>query len=107
MATIKSWATRHKTPGGTASRELGLDPERLRSRVRDLGAHIVDTFSDAAGTEQVRAMESPLRAKLVDLVAKRAARCMRLVEPGRSAVPLGGPPGLPGLEAVEDDPPSL
>ena len=74
---------------------------------RELGGRIADAFIDAAATEQVRAMESPLLAKLVDLVAKRAARCMRLVEPGRGAVPLGGPPGLPGLEAVEDDPPSL
>ena len=91
----------------TAAQELGLDPERLRLRVRDLGSRIADGFSDAADTKQVRAMESPLPAKLVNLVAKRAARCMRLVEPGRGAVPLAGSPGMPGLEAVEDDPPSL
>ena len=87
-----------------ASRELGLDPERLRSRVRELGGRIADAFVDAAGTEQVRAMESPLPAKLVDLVAERAARCMRLLEPGRGAMPLANPPGVPGLELPGNDP---
>ena len=69
-----------------AARELDLDPERLLIRVRELGARIADSFSDAASTEQVRAVESPLPAKLVDLVAKRAARCMGMLEAGHGEV---------------------
>ncbi len=94
----------HDTWGAAAS-ELGLDPERLRSRVRDLGARITDSFLDAAATEQVQAMESLLPAKLVDLVARRAARCVRLVEAGH-----GGVAALWNLEPIDlprSEPPSL
>ena len=86
-----------------ASRELGLDPERLRLRVRELGGRIADAFIDAAATEQVRAMESPLPAKLVDLVAERADRCMQLVD----TIPETGPRPIverpPGVETPRND----
>ena len=65
---------------GQAHRDLRSVP---RPRVRDLGARITDSFLDVAATGQVQATESPLPAKLVDLVAKRADRCMRLVEAGQ------------------------
>jgi serine/threonine-protein kinase HipA len=61
------------------AKELGLDPDRLADRVRELAAAAPDAFSAAAAEPDVKALARPFPAKLVDLVAERAQRCSALV----------------------------
>ena len=63
----------------TAAKDLGVDPDSLVERVRTIGSIIAGSFSEAANAPSVRALERPLPAMLVDLVADRAVRCMRAV----------------------------
>lgn len=70
---------RNTWPG--ASRDLGLDADVLLARVLELGARAPDAFADAAKQPDVVALERPMPGRLVDLVAERATRCMRLIEP--------------------------
>lgn len=62
-----------------AAAELGLDADALVTRVRELASAVPGAFADAATSEEVRALSRKGPAKLVDLVAKRAARCGRLI----------------------------
>lgn len=62
-----------------AARDLGMHPEALRDRVRDLAARAPDAFAEAAADPAVAAIGSDLPARLTDLVASRAARCARLL----------------------------
>jgi serine/threonine-protein kinase HipA len=62
-----------------AARELGLDPDRLVDRVRELAEAAPDAFSAAAAESDVKALARPFPAKLVDIVAERARRCAALV----------------------------
>lgn len=62
-----------------ASRDLGLDAEVLLDRVRELGALAPDAFADAAKEPDIAELDRPMPARLVDLVADRAARCMRVI----------------------------
>ncbi|HKG39407.1 MAG TPA: type II toxin-antitoxin system HipA family toxin [Conexibacter sp.] len=68
-----------RNPWPRAARELGLDPAQLVDRVRDLAASIPDAFADATATPEVAALNRPLPAHLLDLVADRARRCRRLL----------------------------
>jgi serine/threonine-protein kinase HipA len=61
------------------ARELGLDPDRLTDRVRELAATAPDAVSAAAAEPDVKALARPLSAKLVDLIAERARRCSALI----------------------------
>jgi serine/threonine-protein kinase HipA len=61
------------------AKELGLDPERLVDRVRELAAAAPDALSAAAAEPDVQALGRPLPAKLIDLIAERARRCGALV----------------------------
>ncbi len=70
----------------SAAKDLGVEPERLVSRVQEIGSTIADSFADAANAPAVRALERPLPDKLVDLVSERVTRCMRIVGSGARAV---------------------
>jgi serine/threonine-protein kinase HipA len=74
---------RNTWPG--ASRELGLDADALQARVLELGTVAPDAFADAANQPDIVALQRTMPSKLVDLVAERAARCVRLISaPGAS-----------------------
>jgi serine/threonine-protein kinase HipA len=62
-----------------AAKGLGVDPERLAARVREIGSVIVDSFAEAATAPAVRALQRPLPSTLVDLISDRVARCLRVV----------------------------
>jgi serine/threonine-protein kinase HipA len=62
-----------------AARDLGLDPDELVARVRELAAAAPDLFTDAAKADEVTALASPLPARLADLVADRCRRCAQLL----------------------------
>ena len=57
------------------AKELGLDPDRLVDRVRELGEAAPDAFSAAAAEPDVKGLARPFPTKLVDIVADRARRC--------------------------------
>jgi hypothetical protein len=46
----------------------------------ELASIAPDAFADAAASTEVATLRRDLPARLVDLVAERAARCRRLVE---------------------------
>ena len=62
-----------------AAQELGIDADRLVSRVRELAAVAPAAFADASAAPEVVALSRKTPAKLVDLVAERARRCAALV----------------------------
>ena len=62
-----------------AAQELGIDVDRLVSRVRELAAVAPAAFADASAAPEVVALGRKTPAKLVDLVAERARRCAALV----------------------------
>lgn len=63
-----------------AAEALDLDPEALDFRVRALAEAAPDAFSEAASTPEVEALGSNLPAKLLDLIADRARRCLDLLD---------------------------
>ena len=63
-----------------AAGDLGLDPDALVGRVRELAALALDVFAEAANAPDVAALDRDLPGRLVDLVADRASRCMQLIE---------------------------
>lgn len=62
-----------------AAQELGIDADRLVSRVRELAAAAPAAFADASAAPEVVALGRATPATLVDLVAERARRCAVLV----------------------------
>lgn len=62
-----------------AARDLGVDPDRLMDRVRELASAVPDAFAEAAAAQDVRALDRPLPARLVYLIAERAARCLSVL----------------------------
>jgi serine/threonine-protein kinase HipA len=66
---------------------LDLDVEGLHARVRELAKVAPDAFSAAAGTPEVEALASDLPARLVDLIADRSRRCLKVTS---SAAPRSG-----------------
>ncbi|MFL5818975.1 MAG: type II toxin-antitoxin system HipA family toxin [Conexibacter sp.] len=69
----------HHNPWPRAARELGLDPTTLVDRVRELAVLAPDVLADAIAAPEVTALERPLPARLLDLVADRAGRCLHLL----------------------------
>jgi len=69
---------RNTWPGAAA--DLGLRADELLGRVRKLTALAPDAFAEAARASDVTALGSALPGNLVDLVADRAQRCLRLVK---------------------------
>jgi len=63
-----------------AALDLGLDPDDLVNRVRELSALVPDVFADAAKAHDVDELHRPLPGKLVDLVSDRLARCRKLTD---------------------------
>ena len=69
----------YKNPWPLAARELGLDEEALRLRVQELLMVAPQAFADSAKTPDVLTLDRPLPVKLVDLVVKRAHRCLSVL----------------------------
>jgi serine/threonine-protein kinase HipA len=70
-------------PWPSTARELGVDPTTLTDRVRELAEVAPDAFADATAAPEVVALDRPLPATLLDLVADRARRCRRLLDDAR------------------------
>lgn len=64
-----------RNPWPRTAAELEVDPDDLTRRASDLAASAADAFSDAAAAPEIVALDRALPARLVDLVAARAARC--------------------------------
>jgi serine/threonine-protein kinase HipA len=62
-----------------AAAELGLPADEMIDRVRELAERAPDAFAEAAKAPDVVDLGRALPASLTDLVADRAARCLRLV----------------------------
>lgn len=62
-----------------AARQLKLDPGAVVDRIRDLAERATHAFADAASDPDVALLESSLPGRLVDLVAARVRRCIRLL----------------------------
>ncbi|MBI2168494.1 MAG: type II toxin-antitoxin system HipA family toxin [Actinobacteria bacterium] len=56
-----------------------LDPDAVLARVHALAHRAPDAFSDVASAPEIRALDSPLTARLVDAVTARAQECRRLL----------------------------
>ncbi len=70
----------HSNPWPSAARELGLDGERALERVRRLAGLAAEAFSASASEPGVAGLSRALPARLVDLVAERAKRCLAVVD---------------------------
>ena len=68
---------RNTWPG--AAKDLGLKADALVARVRELTAAAPEAFAEAARAADIKALDRELPATLVDVIADRAARCMRLL----------------------------
>jgi serine/threonine-protein kinase HipA len=68
---------RNTWPG--AAKDLGLKADALVARVRELTATAPEAFAEAARAADIKALDRELPATLVDVIADRAARCMRLL----------------------------
>jgi serine/threonine-protein kinase HipA len=64
----------------TAARQMGLDATAVLSRVRELTIRAPEAFAEAAKAPGVAALASDLPGTLVDLIADRASRCLRLID---------------------------
>jgi serine/threonine-protein kinase HipA len=62
-----------------AARDLGLDPDDLVDRVRELATGAPEAFAEASKQPDIEELGRPLASRLVDLVADRADRCLRLI----------------------------
>ena len=63
-----------------AAHELGLDGDAVVQRVRALAMRAPDTFSDAARAREIVGLERELPARLLDLIAKRVAGCLQVLD---------------------------
>ena len=72
--------TTYRNPWPGVARDLGLRERELVERARHLSMAAADAFSASAGTADIAALGSGLPARMVDLVAGRAMRCLRALE---------------------------
>jgi serine/threonine-protein kinase HipA len=70
----------HRNTWPAAGGDLGLEPDALVGRVRELAALALDVFAQATNAPDVAAFDRGLPGRLVDLVAGRASLCMQLIE---------------------------
>jgi len=75
--SYKVWLSHNPWPRAAAM--WGRRPEELRARVIDLATGAGDAFSQASAQPPVVALGSELPARLTDLVADRAMRCLALL----------------------------
>ena len=69
----------------SAARELGLNAERLVNRARELANTAPEAFAAAANTKDVLALKREMPAKLVELIAERAKRCLMVLDTAPAA----------------------
>lgn len=62
-----------------AAQELGLGPEVVFDRIRELADRAADVMADAAAVPDIAKLGRALPGTLVDLVAERASRCIQLL----------------------------
>lgn len=74
----------------TAAKELGVDATDLIDRVRELGARVPDCFSDAVRALDGQSLSRSMPTLLVDLVTKRAHRCVSMIDGGKTVNRAGG-----------------
>jgi serine/threonine-protein kinase HipA len=63
-----------------AAKDLGVDADELVARVRELALAAPGAFASAAEERDVRALDRALPNRMVDLIADRAKRCLRVLE---------------------------
>jgi serine/threonine-protein kinase HipA len=63
-----------------AAREMGHDSDVLLARVLELATVAPDVFADASKSPEVTTLGRELPGRLVDLLADRIARCIKVVE---------------------------
>ena len=68
-----------RNPWPGAAKDLGLKADALVARVRELTAAAPEAFAESARAADIKALDRELPATLVDVIADRAARCMRLL----------------------------
>ncbi len=69
----------YKNTWPTAAQELGLDPDAAQQRLLELARRAPDAFAESTTAPEVTALERPLPARLVDLVADRVKRCLGIL----------------------------
>lgn len=69
-----------RNPWPKVAKELGLKPEELIERVRELAEVAPRAFAEAAAEPQVKDLDRELPGRLADLVAERSRRCVKLLE---------------------------
>lgn len=79
----------HRDPWPTGAKALGLPADLVHDQVVALCRRAADAFSAAAADPEVTALGSRMPSRLTDAVAKRAKRCLSLMERNSS----GGGPG--------------
>jgi serine/threonine-protein kinase HipA len=71
-----------RNPWRTAAADLGLEAVALTERVRDLARRAPAAFAAAAAAPGVTVLSRTLPARLTDLVAERATRCLGALDAG-------------------------
>ncbi|HEY2630942.1 MAG TPA: type II toxin-antitoxin system HipA family toxin [Solirubrobacteraceae bacterium] len=69
-----------RNPWPAAAREMGLEREALLARVLALARVAPDAFADASKSPEVRTLKRDLPARLLDLLADRIGRCIKVVD---------------------------
>ena len=67
------------------ARSLGVSPDALTERARNLAVHAPDAFADAVADPSVAPLSSSLPNRLLDAVAVRARQCLTALD-GRGSV---------------------
>ena len=67
------------------ARSLGVSPDALTERARNLAVHAPDAFADAVADPSVTPLSSSLPNRLLDAVAVRARQCLTALD-GRGSV---------------------
>jgi serine/threonine-protein kinase HipA len=66
-----------------AAQGMDIDPDWAINRVRKLNSLVADAFAQAANEPDITVLGRDLPGRLVDIIAERARRCKRLLDPGR------------------------
>jgi serine/threonine-protein kinase HipA len=66
-----------------AADEMGIEREVADDRIRELAALAPDAFAASAASADIVSLKSDLPHKLVDIIADRAARCIKLMDLSR------------------------